>query len=96
MNPLIYSLRNKDVKVALKQTISMRKFWSETLSFYSCSKGRFCMFNQLSLSSFIFCGEGNLGPASFSILFTVGFLFYLTFCTIYFNHFNYLIMTLSK
>jgi olfactory receptor len=26
MNPLIYSLRNKDVKVALKQTISMRKF----------------------------------------------------------------------
>jgi hypothetical protein len=45
MNPLIYSLRNKDVKVALKQTISMRKFWSETLSFYSCSKGRFCMFN---------------------------------------------------
>jgi hypothetical protein len=37
MNPLIYSLRNKDVKIALIKTLSKRKFWSETESLSACS-----------------------------------------------------------
>jgi hypothetical protein len=32
MNPLIYSLRNKDVTVALRKTLTRRNFWLETLS----------------------------------------------------------------
>ena len=34
MNTLIYSLRNKDVKLALRKTLRMGKFWSEIMSMH--------------------------------------------------------------
>jgi hypothetical protein len=37
LHPLIYSLRKKVVKVALRKTPSRRKFWSETESLCACS-----------------------------------------------------------
>jgi hypothetical protein len=46
MNPLIYSLRNKDVKVAVRKTLSRRRFWSETESLcgYSYNTERSSLF----------------------------------------------------
>jgi hypothetical protein len=37
MNPLIYSLGNEVVKIALRKTLSRRKFWSETEYHCACS-----------------------------------------------------------
>jgi hypothetical protein len=101
MNPLIYSLRNKDVTVALRKTLTRRNFWLETVSL--------CMYLQGMESPFHYNSqEGNIFSSCFllcwyqlstlSICFKfptrVGFLFPII-CFI-FHYFSLLIIKLTK
>jgi hypothetical protein len=79
MNPLIYSLRNKDVNVALRKMLSRRTFWSETLCYNYRHREILCLINK-------FCGSfvilflslllgGNVGNRLVSNFFTLGSLY---------------------
>ena len=59
LNPLIYSLRNKEVKVAIQRTLREKPFWYKCydsfsvlkITFYESQRGAFQMLNHLGLET---------------------------------------------
>jgi hypothetical protein len=84
LNPLIYSLRNKDVKVALKKTLTRKMFWSEIESFdvYGYNTDFMCLISLFLVAVFLchFYFKKWRKVWSLFILY-IGYLYFLTFCT---------------